>query len=524
MIAPGALFLGKYRIVERLGEGGMGTVWRARDELLDRDVAIKELRADLAGDASLAERFRAEAVALARLAHPAIAALHGLERDGERFYMVMEYVPGATLDAIASREGPLPWQRAATLCAGVCDALGHAHQHGVVHRDIKPANVMLTPAEQVKVMDFGIARMTGQSRHTRHGSTIGTPHYMAPEQLRGEEVDGRADVYALGAVLFELISGHVPFDADSDYKLMMMQLHDPPPRASGEVDGVPGIVDRIIARAMAKDPAARYQTAGALREALQEAVRLAPSPGPFSPFDRGRNAGAATTVADETPLHRDWRSWAAAVMVIVAGALVFRGGGAAGDDPIVPDPDTASIMTVTPPPPPPPTGVTTARLGDGAMPTGEHDVRLPPAERVRGIPPPAAVPRQGTPPPQASAPTPQPPPPPATEPEERIVDHRPAIARAVTEWLGAMSRREPGGVAGQVDGRDLATLVREGRAGIGGIGDPAIAVDGERATASVSASLDVRSAFGSSRTHRVTFRVSLRENGGQWAVTAGRVQ
>lgn len=525
MIAPGELLLGKYRIQERLGEGGMGTVWRARDELLDRDVAIKELRADLAGHEALAERFRAEAVALARLAHPGIAALHGLERDADRFYMVMEYVPGATLEAIVQREGPLPWDRAASLCALVCDGLGHAHQQGVVHRDVKPANVMLTPSDAVKVMDFGIARMAGQSRQTRHGSTIGTPHYMAPEQLRGEEVDGRADVYALGAVLFELISGRVPFDADSDYKLMMMQLHDAPPRASGAVAGVPSAIDRIIARAMAKDPADRFQTAGAFRDALMEAVRSAPATGTHRAsllagvLDRLR----VTSAAGDPPLHRDWRTWVTGVMVVAAGVLVLGGGDGGGQD-APPPPPPASQESATVPPP-----VSYPRI-DGASdrPTGPSVNPVPPpASRERATPPPpppASTPRQRATPGGGSAVTPPPPPPPPPPPAAAAVDHSAAIAEAVRGWLGGLSRRQADGISGSVDGKALADLVREGRASVEGIGTPRISVDGARATASVTATVAVRSSFGAARKHPATFQVSLRESGGGWTVTSGRVQ
>ncbi len=267
MIDAGTLLLGKYRIGERIGEGGMGTVFRARDELLERDVAIKVLRADLAGRPGLLERFRSEAMALARLAHPGIAALHGLERDGDQFYMVMEFVRGETIEQRLRREGSLPWHDAVGICAAVCDALGHAHHLGVVHRDIKPANVMVSQsgAHHVKVMDFGIARMTDQSRQTRHGSSVGTPHYMSPEQLRGEEVDGRADLYALGTVLFEMISGRVPFDAGSDYELMMKQLNEPVPSLAGLIPGVPRSVDRVIGRAMAKDRGVRFNSAAEMR-------------------------------------------------------------------------------------------------------------------------------------------------------------------------------------------------------------------------------------------------------------------
>jgi serine/threonine protein kinase len=268
--------LGKYQIVDRLGEGGMGTVYHARDEMLDRDVAIKVLRPELARQASLVERFRAEAIALARLTHPNIAALYGMERDGGQLLMIMEFVQGETLESRLHRTGGLPWRRALEVCVDVCQALDHAHDQGVVHRDIKPANLMITPRGSVKVMDFGIARVIGRNRQTQLGRSVGTPMYMAPEQLRGEEVDGRTDVYALGAVLYESITGQVAFDADSDYSLMQKQLHDAPPTPGLRVAGIPAAVDAIVTRTMAKRPEDRFPSASALRAEAQRALRETP--------------------------------------------------------------------------------------------------------------------------------------------------------------------------------------------------------------------------------------------------------
>ncbi len=262
--------VGNYRIVERLGDGGMGAVYRAVDEMLDREVAIKVLKPELARNAQLIERFRQEAVALARLNHPRIATLHGLERQGESLLMIMEYVRGDTLEGIVQRSGRIAWPRACELCAAVLDALDHAHDKGVVHRDIKPANVMLSTTGAVKVMDFGIARLMGRSRQTQVGHAVGTPMYMAPEQLRGEEVDGRTDLYAVGAVLFELITGRMAFEADSDYALMMKQLQDPPPAASRFVPDVPAALDAVIERAMAKRREGRFANAVEFREVLEE--------------------------------------------------------------------------------------------------------------------------------------------------------------------------------------------------------------------------------------------------------------
>lgn len=287
--------VGNYRIVAKLGDGGMGSVYRAVDEMLDREVAIKVLRPELSQNASLIERFRQEAIALARLNHANIATLHGLERHGESLLMVMEFVRGQTLEAIVQRSGRIAWRRAAELCAEVLLALDHAHDKGVVHRDIKPANIMLDGNGMVKVMDFGIARLMGKNRQTQAGHSVGTPMYMAPEQLRGEEVDGRTDLYAAGAVLFELITGQMAFEADSDYGLMMKQLHEPPPAATSMVPDIPVVIDSIIARAMAKRRDDRFPSATGFREALLHAIAS------HAPAPRKVPVAPATRLADTPP-------------------------------------------------------------------------------------------------------------------------------------------------------------------------------------------------------------------------------
>ena len=309
--------LGNYRVIARLGEGGMGTVYRATDTMLDRDVALKVLRPELARQAALVERFRAEAVALARLRHEHIAALYGLDRQGDDLVMVMEYVSGETLEALLAREGKMSWQQAVPVLRGVLAALGHAHVRGVVHRDIKPANVMVDGDGTVKVMDFGIARLMGENRQTRAGVAIGTPSYMAPEQLRGEDVDGRTDLYAAGALLYELLTGRVAFQADSDYSLMMQQLHEAPAAPSTITGGVPRALDAAVARAMAKKPAQRYPSATDFSRALDDITPDAFSVAPIK--------DAAAAVVSRAP--RDWRVYVIGtclVAAVVLGAAALR--------------------------------------------------------------------------------------------------------------------------------------------------------------------------------------------------------
>ena len=265
--------IGPYRVIEMVGIGGMGSVWRATDEFLDRDVALKVVRPELLARPGLGDRFRAEAIVLAKLQHPAIGGLYGVERRGDEFVMVMEFVDGRPLDQLLQSRGPFAWADASRLVRNVLDALEHAHERGVIHRDIKPANVMLTRQGRVKVMDFGIARLVGGQRLTSTGAAVGTPSYMAPEQLLGQEIDGRSDVYAVGTLLFELLTAHVPFDAPGDYLRMIAQLQQDPPTPGSMVAGVPTGLDAVVLRALAKEPDGRFASAGEFRDALDALER-----------------------------------------------------------------------------------------------------------------------------------------------------------------------------------------------------------------------------------------------------------
>jgi eukaryotic-like serine/threonine-protein kinase len=282
--------IGHLRVLESIGVGGMGAVWHAVDELLDRHVALKVIRPELLSRPGLAERFRSEAIVLARLQHPCIAALYGLEKRGDEFVMVMEFVDGKTLDSMLVQHTSFPWAEASRITRAVLDALDHAHDSGVVHRDIKPANIMLTRTGRVKVMDFGIARLVGAQRQTRTGAAVGTPSYMSPEQLLGQEVDGRADVYAVGTLLYELATGHLPFEVEGDYLRMIAQLQEVPKAPSTHSAQLPPGLDAIVLRALEKESADRYQTAGEFRDALEELER---AQGVWRPYGTP-SAGAIT--------------------------------------------------------------------------------------------------------------------------------------------------------------------------------------------------------------------------------------
>jgi serine/threonine-protein kinase len=264
--------VGKYRILGRLGRGGMGIVYKALDETLDREVAIKVLNPDVT-DAELLKRFRAEAVSLARLNHPGIATIYELHRHGDDLLMVMEFVRGVTLQSLSERLGPLDPPQAAQICVQILDALAHAHRAGIVHRDLKPANVMVTDdTGTVKIMDFGIARVLGGEHFTHAGFMMGTPAYMAPEQVLGQDVDGRADLYSVGVLFYRLLSRELPFQADTAIAMAQKQVADAPTPLGTFRPNLPPWVDTIIEKALVKTPADRFQTAEAFRAAILAAV------------------------------------------------------------------------------------------------------------------------------------------------------------------------------------------------------------------------------------------------------------
>ncbi len=263
--------VGNYKIEEKLGEGGMGAVYRGVDTMLDREVAIKALKPELASQTSIVERFRSEAVTLAKLNHPNIASLYSLFRQGEELYMVLEYVRGETLDSILQKRGALPSEEAIPVFCQVLDGINHAHEFGIVHRDIKPANMMLTENGKLKVLDFGIARLLGSARMTRAGNIIGTLEYMAPEQVKGQETDARSDIYALGMMLYEVLTGKTPFDTENEFELMKLQTETMPIPPREINPDIPEEVEAAIMQAIAKDPNERYQNAGEFLQDLLDA-------------------------------------------------------------------------------------------------------------------------------------------------------------------------------------------------------------------------------------------------------------
>ena len=287
----GAILADKYRIEERLNEGGMGTVYRATHVLMEKTVAIKVLRPALAADEKIVARFSREARAASRISHPnALSVTDFGEDENGVVFLVMEFLSGRTLKQLIRDEGPLPLTRVVEIIRQVGDALNVAHQQGVVHRDLKSDNIMLVDTisgDHAKVLDFGIAKINepGESRDsglTAPNLVIGTPQYMSPEQCSQEsEIDARSDIYSLGVILYEMLIGHVPFTADSPTMVMMKHLQEPVPSVLDERSDLPPAVARVIARAMAKLPGNRYQTIAELIEDLTIAsgiARFAPVP------------------------------------------------------------------------------------------------------------------------------------------------------------------------------------------------------------------------------------------------------
>ncbi|PVE77863.1 Stk1 family PASTA domain-containing Ser/Thr kinase [Microbacterium testaceum] len=273
---------GRYRVDDLIGRGGMASVYRGYDETLGRTVAIKILKSDLAGDAAFRTRFRLEAQAASRMAHPTIVRVFDAGEDAETGrdgverpvpYIVMELVHGRLLkDVIA--EGPVPTDDALRYVDGILEALEYSHRAGVVHRDIKPGNVMITDGGRVKVMDFGIARAVSDSSSTVAETTaiVGTAAYFSPEQAKGESVDARADLYSTGVVLYELLTGRTPFRGDTPVAVAYQHVSEAPVPPSEIDETIPRALDAIVLRALAKDPFQRPQDAASFREALDETI------------------------------------------------------------------------------------------------------------------------------------------------------------------------------------------------------------------------------------------------------------
>lgn len=259
---------GRYELIEIIGEGGMSTVYKARDRVLDRIVAVKILREEFSQDKGFVASFKTEALSAASISHPNIVNIYDVGSENDVYYIVMEFVDGQTLKSIIRRQGPLSVERAVDIAIMVCDGVHHAHEKGIIHRDIKPQNILITEHGMVKVADFGIARAVSSSTLTYGNNIVGSVHYFSPEQARGEAINRTADIYSIGCVLYEMLTGKVPFNADSPITVALMHINDEPPSPRAINPEIPPALEAIIFKAMAKLPAQRFQTAQEMRNTL----------------------------------------------------------------------------------------------------------------------------------------------------------------------------------------------------------------------------------------------------------------
>mgnify|MGYP000406758762 CR=1 FL=1 len=293
----GRLISGRYRLIAPLGDGGMATIWRAIDEQLDREVAVKLLRPQFSADPGFAARFKQEARAAGGLSHPNIVSVYDYGTDGADGdqYIVMELVEGRDLSTILRDRGSLSIDDSVRIAIGVAGALEVAHRKGIVHRDVKPGNILITDGGDVKVTDFGIARAVSEASMTVTGTTLGSVHYFSPEQARGDEVTGASDVYALAIVLYEMLTGRRPFEGDSAAAVALKRLNEdaPPPSTIGHA--LPAGLEAILMRALSREAADRFPDAGAFAEALRVWRRDPEAAAPLA------GAGAVAPAAASTP-------------------------------------------------------------------------------------------------------------------------------------------------------------------------------------------------------------------------------
>ena len=391
VVSAGSVVGGRYEIRQTLGRGGMGTVYRAHDRVLDEEVALKILRADVAGSPGMAARFRSEIKLARRVSHWNVCRIYEYGEDAGLQYISMELVAGETLKQRLSRTGPLPPEGAFDVAAQVAEGLAAVHKAGIVHRDLKTPNIMVDDKGVVRVMDFGIARAAAPEAGSATGYVLGSPEYMSPEQARGLPADFRSDVYSLGVVVFEIFSGRVPFRADTPVATLLLHLEREPPLRGAGAPPLPEALVGFLSRALAKDPGARYPSAAEAAAALRAA----------------HGGGPTERVPDPSVIARRSRwtvpaSGLAAVVLAVGASLWWR---AQHVDTPVPAPSVpgrapAAVLPTADPSP--------VRVGPEATPP------LSPSPRAE--PRPTAEPRAASREPAVLTPPPDPAPPPAAAP------------------------------------------------------------------------------------------------------------
>lgn len=359
-MAETTLLNNRYQIESRLGIGGMAVVYKARDLMLERVVAVKVLREDYSSDASFRERFRQEAKAAANLAHPSIVTIHDFGLDAGRLFIVMEYIQGSDLKSLLQKRGRYGVEEAIPLLIQACAGIGYAHRAGLVHCDVKPQNMLVTPDQRLKVTDFGIARALASIRPDEKASVVwGSPQYFSPEQAAGEAPSPASDVYSLGIVLYEMLTGRLPFTGETATELSRQHRLEPPPPPRQYEPSIPPALEEIILKVLSKEPSARYRTADQLGRvlmtfsrtttlaAVSEVVRTPPTtasrarPSPQPPtradprFPTGQTLPPPQHVSTQTerrvappppqenPLDIDWSTWLLALIALIAvGGLI----------------------------------------------------------------------------------------------------------------------------------------------------------------------------------------------------------
>ncbi|MEA4924368.1 MAG: protein kinase [Syntrophomonadaceae bacterium] len=319
---------GRYELIEIVGEGGMSTVFKARDKILDRIVAVKILKDEFSKDKGFVEKFKTEALSAASISHPNIVNIYDVGQEQDVHYIVMEYVDGTTLKDIIRKRAPLPVEEAVNIAIMVCDGVHHAHEKGIIHRDIKPHNILITEQGMVKVADFGIARAVSAGTITYGNNIVGSVHYFSPEQARGEVINRTTDIYSIGCILYEMVTGKVPFDAESPITVALRHIHDDPPSPRLKNPEIPVALEGIIFRAMEKVPGRRFQTAQDMRNALLNISRASTIAGPERDVDKVKKrklkpAGIALI--------------AIALLGLLSGVMFMMGGNLFGKEVVVPD-------------------------------------------------------------------------------------------------------------------------------------------------------------------------------------------
>ncbi len=328
MAEPGDLLAGRYRLDELIGRGGMATVFRAWDTQLGRPVAVKLLRPEIVTDPDLALRFRREAHAAAVLHHPAVVGYLGSGTDGNQPFLVMELVDGDDLATRIRHGAPFPPRMAVRIAADVASGLAVAHARGIVHRDVKPGNIILDAADRARITDFGVARIAAEAEATIPGTTLGSVHYFSPEQARGLPTTPASDVYSLGLVLYEMLTGTRPFTGETTAAIALARVGAPAPHPRAVDPTLPPDVDAVVVRALDPDPAARYADCGAFADALERTLATAPAPAPVA-VDPTSTTARYAVQAPTSAVGRSDRGVLAPLLGIAAAIALLFGGFAA---------------------------------------------------------------------------------------------------------------------------------------------------------------------------------------------------